>query len=178
MSSNIIEAVEHVTEHEEVFYLSAEFWVSVAFILTIIAIIKPALKVINNLINGRINRIKNELNKAEILKHDAQKLYSDYERKLFNLDNEINDIINEERLIISEDKEKKTRELDAILRKKQVEIDGKIELMYEQTKTEINKLIADKTFTIIEAIIKKKITKSIHNKLIDKTINNIAKMEN
>ena len=50
--------------------------------------------------------------------------------------------------------------------------------MYEQTKTEINKLIADKTFTIIEAIIKKKITKSIHNKLIDKTINNIAKMEN
>ena len=38
-------------------------------------------------------------------------------------------------------------------------------------------LAISKTLLIINTLIKQKITKSMHNELIDKTINNIAKME-
>ncbi len=178
MSSNdIIEQTIELSHHEEAFYLSAEFWVSIAFVLTILIILTPGLKAIKKLIDNRISRIKNELNEAETLKMEAQQLYSDYERKLTNIKKEIEDIINEENIIISEKKEHKLRELDSMIRKKEMEINGKIELASEQVKKEINKLIADKTLSIINTIINQKITKSMHNELIDNTINNITKME-
>ena len=178
MSSNdIIKQSIALSHHEEVFYLSAEFWVSIAFVLTILIILSPGLKAIKKLIDTRISRIKNELNEAETLKLEAQQLYSDYERKLANIKKEIEDIINEENIIISESKERKLLELEAMLQKKEMEINGKIELASEQVKKELNKLIADKTLLIINTLIKQKITKSMHNELIDKTINNIAKME-
>ena len=86
MSSNdIIEQTIELSHHEEAFYLSAEFWVSIAFVLTILIILTPGLKAIKKLIDNRISRIKNELNEAEILKMEAQQLYSDYERKLTNI---------------------------------------------------------------------------------------------
>lgn len=178
MSSNdIIEQTIELSHHEEAFYLSAEFWVSIAFVLTILIILTPGLKAIKKLIDNRISRIKNELNEAETLKMEAQQLYSDYERKLTNIKKEIEDIINEENIIISEKKEHKLHELDSMIRKKEMEINGKIELASEQVKKEINKLIADKTLSIINTIINQKITKSMHNELIDNTINNITKME-
>ena len=64
-----------------------------------------------------------------------------------------------------------------MLQKKEMEINGKIELASEQVKKELNKLIADKTLSIINTLINQKITKSMHNELIDNTINNITKME-
>lgn len=178
MSSNdIIEQTIELSHHEEAFYLSAEFWVSIAFVLTILIILTPGLKAIKKLIDNRISRIKNELNEAETLKMEAQQLYSDYERKLTNIKKEIEDIINEENIIISENKEYKLRELDSMIQKKEMEINGKIELASEQVKKELNKLIADKTLSIINTLINQKITKSMHNELIDNTINNITKME-
>ena len=174
---NVTQAAEHISVHNEAFYLSVEFWIAVAFILTILVILKPAVITMMTLIDTRIKRIKKELDDAENLKIDAQQLYSDYERKLSNVKKEIDDILNEENLIIANNREIKTAELNSLLRKKQIEIDGKIELSCEQIKKEINQEIANKTIKILEEIIKKKLNKSMQQKLIEKTIKNIAKLE-
>ncbi len=179
-SENIIATVskeEAIELHEEAFYLTAEFWVGVSFILVMAVIYKPALKTIKTLITNRISRIKNEFQEAEDLKLDAQKIYAEYERKLSNVENEVNDIIKEESLIIEETKERKIKELNSLLNQKQKEVDGKIELSLEKVKREINSLIINKSILTLQNIFKSKLTKKDYSSLIDKSISSLSKID-
>ena len=164
---------ELVEIHEEAFYLSAEFWVGVSFILVMAVIYKPALKVIKTLIANRISRIKQEFQDAEELKLDAQKLYA----KLLNVEKEVDDIIKEESIIIEETKERKIKELNSILNQKQKEVDGKIELSLEKVKKEINTLIINKSISTLQSIFKSKLTKKEYSLLIDKSLSNLSKID-
>lgn len=161
--------------HQEAFYLSAEFWVGVAFVLVIFVIYKPAFNAIKSILNNRINNIKNDFQEAEELKLEAQSLYADYERKLLNVEAEINKIIAEENLLIEENKEQKIKDLNSKLRQKQNEVDGKLDLAYEKASKEINGLLIDKSIEIIYTLVKSKLTKTNYTKLIDKSISNIDK---
>lgn len=178
-TENTISAVsekEAISLHEEAFYLSAEFWVGVSFILVMFAIYKPVIKTITGLINKRILRIKNEFQEAETLKLDAQKLYADNERKLLNIEQEIENILQEENILIEENKNQKIKELNSILKQKQMEVDGRIEVALNNTKNEINTLIVTKTFDILLKTFKSKLTKTNYNELIDKSILNVSKI--
>ena len=180
MNKNQIAAVasENIAHeiHEEVFYLSAEFWVGFAFILVLIVIYKPLSKAINKLISNRINRIKQEFIDAENLKLDAQKNYANYERKILNIEKEVENIISEQQLFIKETTEQKIKELNTRLKQKEKEIEGKIELTYIQLKKQINILIAKKSSKMIKETLKSKLTKNDYNNLIDKSISNINNM--
>ncbi len=163
--------------HNEPFYLSAEFWVGVSFVLVIIIIYKPLTNAIKNLITKRIERIKEEFKNAENLKLDAQKTYAEYERKLSNLDDEINKIISEENLVIEETKQQKLKELDSLLKQKQIELDAKLEIAFEKASKEINTQIKNKSMDILHSVIKNKLKKQDHTKLIDKSISHISKID-
>lgn len=179
-SENIIATVskeEAIELHEEAFYLTAEFWVGVSFVLVMVVIYKPAIKTIKTLIDNRISRIKNEFQEAEELKLDAQKVYAEYERKLSNVENEVNDIIKEEAIIIEETKERKIKELNSLLNQKQKEVDGKIELSLEKVKREINSLIINKSILTLQNIFKSKLTKKDYSSLIDKSISSLSKID-
>lgn len=166
-----------VTGHSEIFYQSAEFWVGTAFVLVVALLFSPIAKAVNGLIKKRISRIKNELAEAENLKLDAQKLYADYERKFRNADNEVAEIIAREEQTIAENKERKTRELNAMLKQKQLEADAKIELAYEQANAEINTLVAANAIGMLKKAISSKLTKADYNKLIENSIANIKKLD-
>ncbi len=178
-TENIIASVsnEVVEAHNEPFYLSAEFWVGVSFVLVMGVIYKPALKAIKTLITNRIARIKQEFQDAEELKLDAQKVYAEYERKLLNVEKEVDDIIKEESIIIEETKERKIKELNSLLNQKQKEVDGKIELSLEKVKKEINSLIINKSIYALQSIFKSKLTKKEYSSLIDKSLSNISKID-
>ena len=166
-----------IHHHNEPFYLSAEFWVGVSFVLVIIVIYKPLTNAIKNLITKRIERIKDEFKDAENLKLDAQKTYAEYERKLLNLDVEIDKIIQEENLIIEETKQQKLKELEALLKQKQTELDAKIEIAFERASKEINSQIKNKSMNILYSVIKNKLKKQDQTKLIDKSISHISKID-
>lgn len=170
------EISEHQTIQEiptEAFYQSGEFWVAIAFVLVMSALLKPLLKAGKNLITKRIIRIKRELQEAESLKLEAQKLYADYERKFLNTDKEVADIIKEQENVIEETKEKKIRELNLYLQRKSNEVDNRIEREFEQVGQEINNLISNRTEEILTSVISSKLTKSDYNHLIEKSINQI-----
>lgn len=175
---NVVENVtETVVEHEEVFYQSAEFWVSVVFVLVVGILFMPAVRLIKNMTRQRIERIKGELSDAENLQIDAQKLYADYERKFINAEKETEEIIVNQQNFISQMKENKFNELDQLLNRKQNEVNARIELASEQLKTEINTKICQKALNILYQVIKSKLTKNDYNKLIDDSIKNIKKIE-
>ncbi|MBR5154653.1 MAG: ATP synthase F0 subunit B [Alphaproteobacteria bacterium] len=165
------------THHQEAFYLSAEFWVGIAFVLVVLTIYKPAYKAIKNMLGNRINNIKEKLQEAENLKLDAQSLYAKYERKLHDIENEINKIITEENILIEENKEEKIKDLNSKLRQKEKEVDAKVEIMYEKASQEINTLLIDKSIETIYKLIKTKLTKANYTKMIEKSISNISKTD-
>jgi len=160
-------------EHAEPFYLSAEFWVGMAFVLTVAVIAKPLYFALKGLVQKRIARIKEEFQEAENLKLEAQKLYAEYERKLLNKDKELSEIIAAGEEAVAAVKERKMKELNDWFRQKQAEVDGRIELAKENAGKEINTLITTKTMDILKKIISAKLTKADYNHLIDKSIDNI-----
>ncbi len=183
MSNNIENTMEVLSNesieapHEqEAFYLSAEFWVGVSFILLMTLIYKPVVKTINNLIVKRISRIKKEFQEAEALKLDAQKTYAEYERKLLNVENEIKEIIESKKLIIEELKEQKIKELNQKLSQKQREFDGKMSLSIENVNKEVRGIIANKSIDILNKVFKTKLTKVDYNRFIDESIVNLSKI--
>lgn len=177
MGTQETDIVAAATEGSEVFYQSAEFWVSIAFVLVIAMLFIPLSRVIKNLIQQRITRIRTELQEAETLKTDAQKLYADYERKFANIDKEVADIVASQQEVIAKTKEKKTLELKQSLQHKQNETEARLEQSFEQAKAEINTLICNKAFKILTKAIKKNLKKTDYNKLIDASITNIGKMD-
>lgn len=176
-NANMVEiATNELSEHEEIFYQSAEFWVSVAFLLVVIALFSPIMKIIRTQAQKRIARIKKELQEAEELKLDAQRLYADYERKLLNADNEVAAIVTEENAAIEDAKKRRMHDLDVLLKQKQREADSKIEIAFERANNEINTLISQKTMKILQTVISQKLTSKNHAILIDNAIKNISKI--
>ena len=177
MGTQEADIIATAAEGGEIFYQSAEFWVSIAFVVVIAMLFVPISRVVRNLIQQRITRIRTELQEAEVLKTDAQKLYADYERKFANIDKEVADIVASQQEVIAKTKEKKTLELKQSLQHKQNETEARLEQSFEQAKAEINTLICSNAFKILTKAIKKNLKKTDYNKLIDASITNIGKMD-
>lgn len=167
------ETVQSVIEQGEPFYLSAEFWVAVAFIIVVTAMVVPLKKAFFGLIDKRISRIKNELQEAENLKFEAQKLYADYERKVSGIDKEVAEILSVQKEVVAETKEKKMHELDIFLQRKESEVDGRINQAFNQAGKEIQNIISRRTDRILRSVISSKLTKSDYNRLIENSIKSI-----
>jgi F0F1-type ATP synthase membrane subunit b/b' len=165
------------TEAGEAFYMNAEFWVTIAFILVVMFLFSPIAKVIKNLIHKRIERIKQELADAESTKLEAQKLYAATERQIANIDKEIKDIIANKNYLMEEQKNKNLRELDNVLQRKKMDLNIQIEQLSQQLEQEINQIIYKKTSMLIDEIISAKLTKKDYSYLIDNSIENIKKMQ-
>ena len=95
-SKGILESIEHApapNHHEEAFYLTAEFWVAIAFILVVILLFKPITNILGSMLTKRIETVVNNINEANKLKEDAQLLLAEYETKFQNADNEAKEIL-------------------------------------------------------------------------------------
>lgn len=160
-------------EHEEIFYQSTEFWVSFAFVVVVLLLVSPVGKAITTMMKDRIERIKKELQTAENLKLDAQKLYAEYERKFLNTENEVNTIIANEKAVIAETKERKMRELNSILKQKNIEAEAKIEMAFERVNNEINLLISKRTSEILQNVFQTQINETEHRKIINNSLKNL-----
>ena len=67
--------------HHEPFYMAAEFWLAIAFVLFVAATAKPVAKLIAEALDARSAKIQEELDEAEHLREEAQTLLATYDRK-------------------------------------------------------------------------------------------------
>ncbi len=70
-----------VAAHAEPFYLGAEFWLAIAFMLFVAAVAKPVARMVGGALDARSAKIQGELDEAEHLREEAQTLLATYERK-------------------------------------------------------------------------------------------------
>jgi F-type H+-transporting ATPase subunit b len=74
-------AAEKVIEHGGAFYLEAEFWLTVAFIIFVGLLIRPMTRMITSALDDRSDAIAKELDEAARLAEEAQAALADYQRK-------------------------------------------------------------------------------------------------
>lgn len=178
-ASNVVNVIENtaneLTGHHEPFYLSAEFWVAVAFVVAVVALVKPVGKVLSKGLKKRSNAIAKRISDAVALKEEAQKLLAEYEQKYRGAKKEAAAILT-----------KSEREIEMIKKETLLKLDAEIEAKERDMKARLaavedaaNKEIVDKTAGLTVGIIKKILEDSLNDKaldqLIDVSIENIKK---
>ncbi len=74
-------AAEKVIEHAAPFYLAAEFWLTVAFIIFVGLLFRPLTRMITSALDDRSDAIAKELDEAARLAEEARAVLADYQRK-------------------------------------------------------------------------------------------------
>ncbi len=81
----------------EAFYMTAEFWVFVAFVILIAAIGKKAYRVVVVALDDRATTIRNQIDEATRLREEAQELLASYERKQHEASGEAEQVLERAR---------------------------------------------------------------------------------
>tara|TARA_B110000438_G_scaffold232833_1_gene228672 strand:+ start:711 stop:1208 length:498 start_codon:yes stop_codon:yes gene_type:complete len=162
--------------------IDATFWVAISFFifLGILVYLKVPQK-INNLLNDKINEMKNELNEAERLKFEAKDLLSNYENKIDKSKKETQDIIN----LAKKDTEKnileKTKKFHQLIENKKRNAEQKIIQMKENALKDIKNTSVNISIEAVKHLIKnsideKKITK-LYAKSLEQTKNSLKNLK-
>ena len=152
---------------------NATLWVGVSFILFLIIVIKPLLRLINSTMSIKIKEIKEKIDEAEKLKSEAEKILNDLKKKKFQGDSDINKIIDQSKKEAKdiEDRMKKTV-VDTISKKEYL-----LEQKLKQTKIMFEKEVSNKILETALIVTKKRIIKNLSeekkNSLIKKSINEL-----
>ena len=146
--------------------IDATFWVAVSFFIFFAGLIY--LKVpqkINNSLNNEINKMKNELAEAEMLKVEAKNLLSNYEGKIDKSKKEALEIVNlakknSEKIILEN-----TNKFHQIMENKRKNSEQKIIQMKENAIKDIKNISAKISIETVEHLIKNSIDKNKLEKL-------------
>lgn len=174
--SNMIEGLQTTAEvKHEIFYLSAEFWVAAAFVLTIILLSRPIYKAVKGMITQRIEYIRKRLESAEQLQIDAENLLASYERKFRNIDKEAQNILKKSQKEIDYIKKSSLSHMEQEMAIKEKDTLDKLKEAKNKASQEICSLAGDLSIKAVRIALKKNLKESDISSLID---NSIQKLEN
>ena len=174
--SQLIEKQTNVVQEktpQTAFYLSAEFWVGMAFVLAIICILKPLMKALKSLLEKRRNQIIATLNEAEDLHIEAQKLLAEHERKFQNTQSEIKALAQNAALEVNAYMQNKGDMLEKELLSKQKEAENIIQTTVNNARAQMRLAVSKKTFEIIHDYLKQNLNEQKRAEMIDASIERI-----
>lgn len=187
--SAIIDAAENVSEvldkvnpaaanHAEVipFYADVEFWVGMAFILTLIILARPGIKFIKTAMQKKIASVISEIDEAQKLRDDAQKLLAEYEKKFRHTDEETKSIMADAEKNIENQKKNELAKMKerSVLREKEAK--RRITGSTQKAIDEINLSVSGKAVRLAKESIAAYIDKAGKSKLIDEAIADLDKL--
>lgn len=172
-----IENTAHELGGHGAFYLEAEFWVAVAFVLVVVLLARPIGRLMHAMLVKRIDAIAKRIHDAANLKDEAQKLLADYEKKFLNADKEAKAILNKSKKEIEYMKKENLSKLEEEMKLKEKEAEERINSSKEKAAKEISDLTSELTVKAVREAIEKKLDAATQDKLIDHSIDLIGKLK-
>ncbi len=154
--------------------MDASFWALIALILffALLAYLKVPGMVTRNL-DSRADKIRDELNEARRLREEAQSLLADYQRKRREAESEAEAIVAEAK----EDAERLTAETNAALEdmiaRRTKAAETKIAQAETQAIAEVRARAADVAVSAAEKVLAAKVTGSVSETLLTKSIEEV-----
>ena len=151
-----------------------QFWVFIAFIIFIGAIIKPVQKILTINLGDKIQEIKDSIDQAEKIKNDAQLTLSEVKKRQNEVKGEI-DLIEKEakEKITMIEKSAHSKLIDQI-NKRNALASVKIDQMTRDANTEIQKHITQIAISATVNILEKKLNDKEKQNLINQSVNELG----
>ncbi len=159
----------------EAFYLSAEFWVGMSFVLVVVGLGKPIGRLLKKMLIKRRDDIVDQISQAEKLHDDAQKLLAEYERKYVHVKDEIQAL---EEKSACETEFVKTRELaklDNELNIRRREVENAISGSIAEIRQELSQKAGTQAVFLAKSYLTAFLDEEKEAALIDASIKNILK---
>ena len=176
--AQVVESVEQeVSGHGGAFYENPEFWVGLAFVLVVLMLARPIGRILNLMLNKRIEAIADRITEAQKLNEDAQKLLAEYEKKYLNAEKEAKNILRKSEREIEMLKDERLKKLEAEMNMKQKEAEQRLKTAQESAVKEITALASEMTIKALKEVLTKSLDKKSQDKLIDESIKTIANLK-
>ncbi len=159
----------------EAFYLSAEFWVGMSFVLVVVGLGKPIGRLLKKMLIKRRDDIVDQISQAEKLHDDAQKLLAEYGRKYVHVKDEIQAL---EEKSACETEFVKTRELaklDNELNIRRREVENAISGSIAEIRQELSQKAGTQAVFLAKSYLTAFLDEEKEAALIDASIKNILK---
>lgn len=179
-ASSVADVLENTAQElgahgTEPFYLHAEFWVGMAFVIAVSGLIKLAGRAVVGMLRKRGENIADRIREAVSLREDAQKLLADYERKFRGVEKEAADILARSEREIEMVKKETLSKLEVEMAAKEAEAKARL----KAAEVEAAKEIAGKTTDLTIAAVKKILANSLDDKALDSLIDtSIERLKN
>lgn len=183
----IMDAAENVSEviaagktaateiHEVPFYSEVEFWVAMAFVLAVLVLLKPLVKVMRSLLHKRIDKVVQDIDDAAKLRDDAQVLLADYERKYVDAQKEAAQIMQKAKTGLENLKKRELANLKNELKDKEKEADRRIRASTQKAQDEINLSASRASVELAQKTINRYLQTADKSQLIDEAIAELDK---
>ncbi len=162
---------------QEPFYESAEFWVAFSFVLVVVALFRPIVKIAYKKLSKRSNLIGKRIEDAANVYADAQKMLADYERKYRQVKNEAGEILNRAEREIALLKKDKLAKLEADMNNREREAKARIAATEDEAIREISEKTAAYTIKAVKEVLAQRMTPAEQDRLIERSISLLAKMK-
>jgi len=157
------------------FYAEVEFWIGMAFILSVCVLFKPLWKYSRQALQDRINRVISDIDEASKLRDDAQNLLADYQRRFINAEKEAQQIVENSRVGMKNIKDKELAKLKTDLANKEKEAERRIAASNTKATEEINAFAGEISIELAQKAINHYLENTDKSRLIDEAINELDK---
>lgn len=168
-------AVEDVAELP--FYAEVEFWVGMAFVLSVCVLFKPLGKFIRKAMQNRVNKVISDIEEAAKLRDDAQTLLADYQRSFINAEKEAHCIVENARKSVQNIKNNELAKLKIDLENKEKEANRRIAASNAKVAEEISSFAGTASVELANKVINNYLQSTDKTKLIDEAIAELDKFE-
>ncbi len=151
----------------------SNIWYLFSFIIFVGIIIKFGLPAFNKLLDTRIEQIRKDLEEAENLRVEAQEMLAQYQRKHRDAVKESEKIISTAKENAKQFKEKAEAELEEIIKRREAQLEDRLERMKQNAINEIQAHAADLAVNATKQIIIDKLDKKANSRLVEQSIMNI-----
>ena len=152
---------------------NATLWVGISFVLFILLVFKPLLKLTNKSLDDKINDIKNKLEDAEKLNLESEKIYNEIEKDRIAGEIKIKKILENASKEARDIEEKMKNNLKETIKKKENQLEQKL----QQTKIKFEKEISSEILRSSIDVTKKRIINDLsdskNNSLVENSIDEV-----
>ena len=146
--------------------IDATFWVAVSFLIFLgILIYFKIPQKINSMFIENIDKIKNEINEAEMLKNEAKNILSEYEKKISNSKKETKLMLDKAQEEAEKTVLKMNNELHAQIENRKLNIEDRIKQMKNQAFKNIKNASIHIALDSVEKLLKNSLDKTKLDKI-------------
>lgn len=181
VADSVTSAIENATlslnGHYEPFYLSAEFWVAMSFVLVVVGLVYPIGKLAKKMLRKRARLIAKRIEDATNLKEDAQKLLANYESKFRGVKQEVQEIIQRSEKEINLMRKDSLSKLENAMAVRERDAKARVKSAQSEALREIAEITAQKTVNTVKKVLNNIMTAKDCSRMIDDSISELDKSE-